>query len=291
VGVDGENQCFSLCTNNGRYCSTDPDDDLDRGISGADVVKESLRRICIWQEYGEDGVGKEWWDYIDEFLYRCENPDQPEHFTSEDCIADAMVHAGIDENAIELCMSESGDLESDNPNTILEDVLSNEMSQNVALIPSFYVNSAPVRGAPSFSTMFRALCAGYARGSEPDVCKLCATCLDEQQCVEDGKCAAGYKGVPPIANSAISLPTFGGTIAIIVVAFGVLMFVQHQRQQAYMRDQVRGIMAEYMPVSEQNRNVSTSLAIPDTDHEFSAPDSPDDDDEVEQNGKSHFSIT
>lgn len=48
-----------------------------------------------------------------------------------------------------------------------------------------------------------------------------------------------------------------------------------------------------MPVSEQNRNMSTSMAIPDTDHEFSAPDSPDDDDdddEVEMNGKT-FTIS
>jgi hypothetical protein len=44
---DGENQCYNLCTNNERYCATDPDNDLDKGISGADVIKESLRRDCI----------------------------------------------------------------------------------------------------------------------------------------------------------------------------------------------------------------------------------------------------
>ena len=40
------------------------------------------------------------------------------------------------------------------------------------------------------------------------------------------------------------------------------------------------VQAEYMPVSEQNRNQSTSLASPgDNDHEFlDAPDGPDDDD-------------
>jgi len=49
---DGENFCYNLCTNNGRYCATDPDNDLDQGISGQDVVKESLRRLCIWAHYG-----------------------------------------------------------------------------------------------------------------------------------------------------------------------------------------------------------------------------------------------
>merc|ERR1712032_1333831 len=70
---DGSNMCYNLCTNDGRYCATDPDNDLDNGISGADVVTESLRRICIWKNYGEsDGVGKEWWDYVNEFMFRCD---------------------------------------------------------------------------------------------------------------------------------------------------------------------------------------------------------------------------
>ena len=240
VGADGKNQCFSLCTNNGRYCSTDPDDDLDKGISGADVVKESLRRICIWKNYGTDGVGKEWWDYIDEFMFRCGDPQKPDFFTNADCISDAMKHAGIDEDSIEICMSESGGLDGDNPNTILDDVLQSEIKAGVVLIPSFFVNQAPVRGAPSFSTVFRALCSGYVAGSEPDVCVLCATCNDEQQCVEQGKCTAGGGGT--LNNTAVSLPVFAGTLGFLLIIFAILVYMQHQRQQRYMRDHVRGIM-------------------------------------------------
>lgn len=45
-----------------------------------------------------------------------------------------------------------------------------------------------------------------------------------------------------------------------------------------------------MPVSEQNRNQSTSLAISDNEHEFSdmMPDGPDDDD---VNGGKDFTIS
>ena len=50
--------CGSLCVNQGRYCAVDPDSDLERGISGGDVVVESLRRLCIWQHHGQDGVGE-----------------------------------------------------------------------------------------------------------------------------------------------------------------------------------------------------------------------------------------
>jgi hypothetical protein len=56
---DGENLCVNLCTNNGRSCSADPDG--NGGISGADVVRESLRQLCIWNQYElEDGVGSVW---------------------------------------------------------------------------------------------------------------------------------------------------------------------------------------------------------------------------------------
>jgi len=52
--------CYNLCTNAGRYCATDPDNNLDKGISGGDVVAESLRRICVWNVYGaENGIGRE----------------------------------------------------------------------------------------------------------------------------------------------------------------------------------------------------------------------------------------
>mmetsp|Transcript_8134 Transcript_8134/g.9473 ORF Transcript_8134/g.9473 Transcript_8134/m.9473 type:complete len:161 (+) Transcript_8134:480-962(+) len=46
----GNNQCFNLCTNNEHYCAADPDNDLEFGISGADVVTESMRRLCIWKD-------------------------------------------------------------------------------------------------------------------------------------------------------------------------------------------------------------------------------------------------
>ena len=51
-GTPTDSFCFNLCTKNGRYCATDPDNDLEKGVSGADVVTESLRRLCIWKNYG-----------------------------------------------------------------------------------------------------------------------------------------------------------------------------------------------------------------------------------------------
>ena len=159
--ADGTNQCYNLCTNNGRYCSTDPDDDLDSGLSGADVVTESLRRMCIWQVYGTDGVGIPWWDYIEEFLFRCDK----EYFTSDVCIMDAMKHAQVNPEKIEACIDDAGGLEGDNLNTILETELTAREAAGVVILPSFYVNAAPLRGALTIPEVFEAICAGYAQGT------------------------------------------------------------------------------------------------------------------------------
>jgi hypothetical protein len=59
-GPKGEDICMNLCTNSGRYCFLDPDGSLNAGSSGADVVAESLRRLCLWDVYGKDGVGSKW---------------------------------------------------------------------------------------------------------------------------------------------------------------------------------------------------------------------------------------
>ena len=252
--LDGDNQCYNLCTNSGRYCATDPDSDMDAGVSGADIVTESLRRLCIWKEYGEDGIGKEWWDYVEEFMFRCDSKDA--YFTQDKCISDAMTHAGVDKQVVESCMSDSGGLEGDVSNVLLEAELARREVSGVVMIPSLFVNQAPIRGALSFSTVFKAVCAGFAPGSEPDVCNTCAKCHDEEGCVRNGSCGGGF------IETGVSGSTFLATLVGLSAAFGVVAYIQHRRQQRYMREQVRGILAEYMPLDEnQKHEVDTSVGL------------------------------
>lgn len=262
-GYDGENQCYNLCTNNGRYCATDPDDDLDAGISGADVVTESLRRACIWKTYGQDGVGEKWWTYVEEFMYRCQEED---FFTSDDCISDVYTHADVNKAQIDSCMLDAGGLEGDVSNSVLEAQLGEREASGVVIIPSMYVNSAAIRGALEFATVFKAVCAGYEKGSEPDVCLKCANCLDEYGCVVQGKCTAG--GVSGI-KSGVSPEVFAGTLGALVLVFGVMAFIQWRRQELAMRNQVRGIMAEYMPLDKRQAAGDHDNTVGLEDGEFS----------------------
>jgi len=103
----GKDQCYNLCVNEGRYCAIDPDNELDMGIAGADLVVESLRRACIWNIYGGDGIGVKWWNYVNEFLKLCNTP---EFFMDPKCAADAMGFAEVDVGKVNQCMDDSGEL-------------------------------------------------------------------------------------------------------------------------------------------------------------------------------------
>ena len=48
-GCNGFYDCGNQCINGGYYCAADPDGDVTKGVSGADVVVENLRQICVWQ--------------------------------------------------------------------------------------------------------------------------------------------------------------------------------------------------------------------------------------------------
>lgn len=248
-GNDGENFCYNLCTNNGRYCATDPDNDLDKGISGADVVKESLRRLCIWKHYGEqDGVGEAWWNYVEEFMDRCNSPD---YFMNEDCVKDCYKHAKVDGDKVDRCMSDSGGLTNDKPNVFLDLEISAQSERGVVVLPTAFVNTAAIRGQLSSASVFTAICAGYSEGTRPAICDKCSGCSDAVTCVsKGGRCPAG--GNSGTASGQVSSNTFGFTIFFMAAAFAGVGYWHYNKTREDMREQVRGILAEYMPLEDQD---------------------------------------
>jgi len=253
---EGFDVCSKLCTNKGKYCASAPD--LRSGISGADIVKESLRRLCIWEEYGkEDGIGMPWWKYVKSFSERC---DDEKYFIDDACVKDSMTDAGVDYETVDKCMANSGGLE-DGENSMLEKELTSRDETGVVIVPSFFVNDTPLRGALSSYEVFEAICAGFAPGSEPPVCNNCNSCSDLQSCVKVGHCH-GAKGT----MDTVSMPVFMGTLLFVVVFFAISAYVQWRRSQDQMNAQVRQIMAEYMPI-DKNQNVE-SVGIPDDEDEL-----------------------
>lgn len=261
LAAEDQDICGDLCTNDGRYCSFDPDNAQGYGISGADMVKESLRRMCIWQLYGkEDGVGTPWWKYVEEFMYRCVDPMLPETFMSEICIEQAMQHAQIDKSLVDSCMKDAGGLDGNATNTLLEAALGDLMREGVVMIPTLFVNGAQLRGQVSTTETFRAICSGYAEGSKPSICQKCEHCHDVSHCVEHSKCTSGGSS----DGGGVSGGTFGGTILALTLFFALIGYIQYRRQQHQMREQVRGIIADYVQL-DRAQPMDTSLALQEED--------------------------
>mmetsp|Transcript_17790 Transcript_17790/g.32956 ORF Transcript_17790/g.32956 Transcript_17790/m.32956 type:complete len:469 (-) Transcript_17790:155-1561(-) len=202
--------CKSQCSNGGRYCASKPSDSKQTGISGVDIVRESLRRMCIWKIHGRTCIwkihdrmciwkmhGKEdsdngnvWWDYVHVFLSRCFTW---ELFSDEDCIKKSMDRVGVDASRVNQCMKDSGDLKMDSPNTMLEFELAAQRDNGVVQFPTLQINGNVLRTKLTPSNVFHAICDAYDIGSKykPGICQQCSSCFGDKavlKCVEDGVC-------------------------------------------------------------------------------------------------------
>lgn len=244
IGCDSfMSSCGGLCTNGGRYCAIGPE---DSDILGRDIVTESLRQMCIWELYGkENGVGTEWWTYVREFLDSCASDEQLRgFFKSDECIGAAMKVAGVDNAKVDKCMADSGGVEDDVVNTQLESAIGAKAKSGAVVLPSLFVNNGPIRGELVFRNVFEALCAGYAQGSSPPICEQCQHCSDPEGCVTKGKCSSGGDAAAgSVSSGEFFLSMLGLSLLFIVVGY-----IVYTRQQQYMRNHIRGIMAEYMPI-------------------------------------------
>eukprot|EP00808_Paulinella_micropora_P012397 g77477.t1 len=97
--------CGNKCTNGGRYCNYDPDENPDAGLSGADVVQESLRQLCFFQVVNDTNKPELWWDYVSLFQKNCDS--NVARFNKA-CSYNVMTTLGVATPAIDKCIADSG---------------------------------------------------------------------------------------------------------------------------------------------------------------------------------------
>ena len=149
-------------------------------------------------------------------------------------------------------MDDSGGLDT-GVNNLLEKEIDAASRKGVVVLPTMFVNSAPLRGALTTTTVFNAVCAGFAEGSEPSICSKCYGCSDMGQCVKKGVCKSyngqGNGGGGGNGNGGgVSKKFFGMTLLMVCCVFGTAGYWHWRKTREEMRDQVRGILAEYMPL-------------------------------------------
>jgi hypothetical protein len=192
--ADTKGPCDHLCTNHGRYCAVHA-----RDLSGYAIVRESLRRLCIWRHYGDPPNNNDaivYWDYV---IFHLENCHDPNQYVDPGCLQKSMAHAKIDEKVIDQCMSDTGDLDENVPNTLLDDMLVKQERSGVVSLPAIAVNQKVLDHTSSYS-LFEAICYHFwlsGSPSVPDVCETCGSCPNKIGCLEHGHCVPfSHKQVP-----------------------------------------------------------------------------------------------
>jgi len=148
-----------LCTDeSSQYCAPDPDG--PGPITGADVVEEDLRQLCIWNvtaRTSPDIVGaatysQEFWDYVVLLADRCPmKDDRPSRRFSEKCSHKVMEEVGIARDKVDACIQSS------------RKKLLDEQIKNTAWSPqALRVNGWRYSGPLDPEAVLKAVCSGYA---------------------------------------------------------------------------------------------------------------------------------
>ena len=229
---DPQQSCYSMCTNNGRYCALSHAYN-HRGVTGNATVTESLRRMCLLKHHSTDGF----WTYISHFKTLCDNAD---YFANNDCVKDAMKHSNIDQQVIDQCMKDSGDIHTDAANQILEQAM--QGSGQIVETPTVHINGLPFRAPLSTKLVFESFCMGFGNGKAPHVCSKCGFCGDPVACASRTPmhCAANDGEIPEAKTASKSGKKkgrgFGHFVLITFILTGVGGYIYYKK---YMEDDDR----------------------------------------------------
>ena len=219
--------CQFYCTNNRKYCVYDPKRILPgTTVTGAQVMYEMLRRLCIWDTYGRaDGIGAAFWDYLYQFHQHCyDGSNTLGSFADEVCIKQAMETAGVNPAVIEQCIADSGGLEED-MNTILEEQLAERNDAGVYTTPYLFVNQEPVSGRKTYGTAFKAICSGFTDGTEPAICQQCSSAAEIDDCVAKAQAKAKEQESPMGSGSGAKAGVIAGSVIAAIAVLGIAIFV------------------------------------------------------------------
>lgn len=273
----GGTACGNQCTNQGRYCSADPEHDLSTGISGADIVRENLRQICIHKQVANENKIIKWWNYVNCFNENCNGT----KFT-ELCSSACQSTSGINTGEISSCIRNSGGYDDNGKeNTHLKNEISLQKEKGVYNLPTIIINNSHYRGAltcpsPIASTncgVFSAVCSGFSFESQPSVCSTNEGCPVGQTRDACGNCflpdhpdrkSDPSKCISQNSGSYSSKAYTFFLVLIMVTLLGLVMNYIHRRSQVTMRKELADIMQQYVPLGADEsgnlpQNVSSAM--------------------------------
>eukprot|EP00929_Paragymnodinium_shiwhaense_P091046 TRINITY_DN5109_c0_g1_i1.p1 TRINITY_DN5109_c0_g1~~TRINITY_DN5109_c0_g1_i1.p1 ORF type:complete len:525 (+),score=49.88 TRINITY_DN5109_c0_g1_i1:138-1712(+) len=267
IGTETGFRCGNQCTNQGRYCSEDPDLDLLYGLDGGDVVQENLRQICIRDVVNETtGSLRLWWDYVAAFHTACapviNHTSAQRQSQRSDCSFAQQRHVGINADAVVKCVKDSGGYSyTGGFNSKLAAEVDIQRSQNVHILPSIRVNGQDYFGkvtCPTPTTMstcpvLGALCAGFPSeplGSRPDFCKDDYCWGVRDKC---GVCNGNSTSCADLAEDTLtptSLAIAAGCSIVATICVAAIMHSLARNREASMRLEFQATLAKYAPLDQ-----------------------------------------
>ena len=193
----------------------------------------------------------QWWSYVALFADHCANPT---NFSNEGCARGVYHQVGINVKAIVQCMEDSGGLTNDVSNALLDEEIKARSEFGMILLPSIFVDGVPLRDEVSPYAVCQALCVSLWNGTDPAPCSLCmkATISTNQQSLES---TDGVSTTTSFASSnSVPEKTLYITVTYLIVAvvsIGAVALWIKNKLYTRTKDQVRGILAQYMTCDEQ----------------------------------------
>ena len=172
--------CDANCVNGHRYCAVPPTDAIHADVQGKALLAESLRRMCIWDIYGQDQDGN-WSNETNYFEYlqgfheaRCD----ARNF-SKDCVGGVIVEYKMNVAWIQNCFVDSGGIMSDQENPVYQKQVDAQKEKNVDALdslPAVMVNGE-LQTEVTADALFDLICKQLPKDKVPD--DICGGKLEE----------------------------------------------------------------------------------------------------------------
>ena len=183
-------QCENACTNHGRYCAVQEDNNNNSSDArGVMMVEETLRRVCFVKLY--QGSDLKFWDYREAFdELGCYGSATAEAMTA--CVQNALAKVpNVDAAALTNCMHLAGGLEDDVVNIRLKEQMDKQTKGVHAFtrqdVPFVRVGSQRYQGSDALTTpaLFQSVCSVFERERQvtPVACEFCSNCQGVRQCL------------------------------------------------------------------------------------------------------------
>ncbi|GBG29554.1 Vacuolar-sorting receptor 1 [Hondaea fermentalgiana] len=221
--TDLQTLCDGICINEGRYCQpsiTLSATDSTYTVSGALLVQESLRQICLMQQVSADaGLVKNFFTYLREMELNCLTSSTS---LTESCSEARQTSNGFDASVTATCVTNSG---TTGENTILENIMRTpqEYIEDLDIIkaPSYRVNDVTIPFSNSWGNMLSAICASIS-GTSPDFCS-CIYNDDSAELRSDDNLLSKCFGIASSGSTTVESSSNAGLIAGVVIAVVVVL--------------------------------------------------------------------